>query len=91
MEIEVVGHDRGANDADGHVEHTGLAQRGQHHRAAHFQEARLSLREDEELDEVADTDCGDQDGDDGFDHPHPKPLEGQQQQHVTGRDHHRPE
>ena len=56
VQVQVVRHHGRADDADGDVQHPGLAKVRRDQRAAHFQEAGLGLRQDEDLDEVADAD-----------------------------------
>ena len=73
------------------VEHARLTKARRQPARAHLQKARLRLRKHEDLDEVADRDCRDQQQNDGLDGAHAKPLQGQQQQHVEAGDDDRPE
>ena len=91
VQVQIVRHHRRADDADGHVHHSRLAKVRRDQRLSHLQEAGLGLRQNEDLDEVADADGGDQQHHDGLDGPHPEPLQGQQQQHVEAGDDDRPE
>ncbi len=91
VEVEIVGHDGGADDADGDVEHAGLAEVGGDEGAAHFEEAGLGLGEDEDFDEVADGDGGDEEEDDGLDGTHAEALEGEEEEDIGAGDDDGPE
>ncbi len=91
MQVEVVGHHRRPNDPDGQHEHLALRKHGHQEGAAHFREAGLRLRQDENLDEVANADGGHQDQDDRLDDAHPHAAQAEQQQHVEGGDEDGPE
>jgi len=77
-----VGHDGGADDADGDVEHAGLAKAGAEESAAEFEKVGAGLREDEDFQAVAGGDGGDEDEDDGFDHADVEMLEGEEKEDV---------
>ena len=91
VQIQVVRHDGRADDADGDVDHAGLAEVRRDQGAAHLQKAGLGLRQDEDLDEVADADGRHQQQHDRLDRAHAEALQRQQQQHVEAGDDHRPQ
>ena len=65
--------------------HPCLPETRRHQRAPHLQKTRLGLRQDEDLDEVANADRRDQQQDHGLDGAHPETLQRQQQQYVQRR------
>src|SRR5215475_4659585 len=91
MQIKVVGHHGGANDADDNVDHSGITEMRRQECMTEFEEAGLGLGKNEDFDEVANADCRDQHQDDGFDGAHTKSLEPQQEEHVESRDDYGPE
>ncbi len=90
MQVQIVWHDRGSDDADGHVNHPRLTKSRSDQRAPHLQEVRLRLGQNKNLDRVASANGRHQQQHNGFDGPHPEPLQGQQQQHIQSRDDDRP-
>ena len=91
VQVQVVRHYGGADDADGDVDHPGLTKVRRNQRSSHFQKAGLGLRENKELDEVADGDGGHQKHDHRLDGAHPEALQGQKQQYVQAGDDDRPQ
>ena len=91
VEVQIVRHDGGADDADGDVDHSFLAEAGVQQGASHRAKVRPGLRQNEDLDEVARADRRHQNEDERFDDPHAEALKRQQQQHVQRRDDHGPE
>ena len=86
-----MGHDGSSDDANGDVEHSCMPETREEKSPPHLQEGRSCLRQDEDLDVVADADGGDEEQNNCLDGPHPGPLEGQQQQHIEPGDDDRPE
>ena len=64
---------------------------GRNQCSPHLQKAGLGLRENKNLDKVAHPDCRYEQQHYRLDSAHPKPLQGQEKQHVQARDDHRPE
>ena len=79
MQIQVVGHHGGADDANRDVQHPHLTKVREYQGPPHFQEVRLSGGKNKNFDEVAHADGRDQQQNDGFDGAHPEPLQGQKQ------------
>ena len=93
MQVEIVRHDRGADDADGHVQACPVVAkvRARPARRPISRKLGLRLRQDENLDEVADGDGRHQQQHDRLDGPHAEALQRQQQQHVKSGDDDRPQ
>ena len=77
--------DGGSDDPDGNVRSfPGWRKPGVREGFAHFEEAGLCLRDDEDFDEIAGGDSGDEHEDDGLDLAHAVSLKGQEKEHVSG-------
>src|SRR5579863_7509064 len=91
MQIQIVRHDGGADDADGYIEHACLAKMRGQKRLAQLQKMRARLGKDEDLHEIAGANGRDQQQDHCFDGAHAKALQGKKQKHVEAGDDDRPE
>src|SRR5215469_648090 len=91
MQIKVVGHHGGTDDADGDVDHPGVTDVRDQQRVTELEETRLGLGKNEDVDEVAASDGGDQNQDDGFDGTHAEALQAEQEKHVEPGDDDSPE
>ncbi len=91
VQIEVVGHYGGADDADGDVQHPCLTKVRRNQCSPHFQKAGLGLRENKKLNEIADGDGCHQKHDDGLDGSHPIALQSKEEQDVQTGDDDRPQ
>src|ERR1700733_3292691 len=91
VQIQIVRHDGGADDADGHVEHACLAKVRRQKCLAQLEEMRARLGKNEYLDEIACADGRDQQQDHCFDCAHAKALQSKKQKYVKAGDDDRPE
>src|ERR1044071_2674665 len=86
VQVQVMGHDCCANDADGDVNHSCLVESRSNESASNLEQGWLGLRQNENLNEIAQTDGCDQQQDDCFECSHTESLQGEQQQHVEASD-----
>ena len=86
MQIEVVRHHGGADDADGDHERMRIAKPGRSEITAHLGEVRLRRGQDKNLDEITDADGANQHDNDRLDEAHAVALQRQQDEHVKGGD-----
>ena len=91
VQVKVVGHDSGPDNADGHVKHPGPRQAGHQQGMTQLPETGVSLRDDEDFNVIADADGGDEHQHDGLDGANAKALQGQEQQDVQSGNDDRPE
>ena len=78
MQVQVVRHDRGANNANRYEKHSGMVKTGSDQRPPHLEKLWPGLWKHENFDEITTSDSCDQHQNDGFDRSHPKALQGQQ-------------
>src|SRR5690242_464204 len=91
VQVKIMRHHGGADDADGDVQHSRLTEVRRNQRPPHLQKAGMSLGENKNLDKVAHRDGRDEHKNYGLNGAHSKALQGQQQQDVEPSDDHRPE
>src|SRR5207253_2231937 len=74
VQVQVMGHHGRADDADGNVDHVRIAKPRPDQCLAHLRKVGRGLRKHEQLDEIADTDGGDEDQHHRFDQAHAQSL-----------------
>ena len=84
VQVKVVRHDRGADDAYGNDDHALLAEPRRQQSPAHLREIGMGLRQNKNFDEKTNPNGEDENQDDRLNEPHPQSLQGQQQQHIEG-------